>query len=133
MKFPESIEYHHTLLTLRKIAENYPCTTIFMEWRHFDADAQRAMGPGVGFGFADSVMYLAAATDVEKQMKGFWLHPDSLRFFMEYCLIFVRRPNCHNCGEVCMEHVRGKCLFVSTDYSDNYAPLLKAVDRAGQL
>lgn len=125
----ESIEYQHTLLTLRKIAENYPRTKILTEWRCLDADAQQAMGPGTGFEFADDVMYQSARVDVEKEAKGFWLHPDSLRFFREDSLIFVRRPNCHNCGGVYMEHVRGKCLFVSTNYSDHYAPLLKAVDR----
>ena len=126
----ESIEYQHTLLTVRKIAEGYPDTKIMTEWRCFDADAQRAMGPGTGFEFVDDIVYMNALVEVEKQMKGFWLHPDSLRFFRADSLIFVRRPNCHNCGEVYMEHVRGKCLFVSTNYSDNYALLLKAVDRA---
>lgn len=128
----ESVEYQHTLLTVRKIADGYPGTKVYSDWRCFDADAQRAMGAGTGFEFPDDEAYKAALLEVEKQAKGFWLHPDSLRFFREDSLIFVRRPNCYYCGEVYADHVgrMRKCLFSPTNYSDNHAHLLKAVDRA---
>lgn len=121
----ESIEYQHTLLTLRQIALGYPGTITHVDWRCFDDDDQRAMGPGTGFEFADDDAYRAAYAEIGKQAKAFWLHPDTLRFFREDSLIFVRRPNCHNCGGVYAEHVlcKGralKCLFESTDYCDSY-------------
>jgi hypothetical protein len=127
----ESVEYQHTLTTLRRIAKQYPNTSTIGDWRCFDADAQRAMGPGVGFELADDDKYKAMVARVEKVAKGAWLHPDSLRFFREDSLIFVRRPNCSNCGEVYHEHhgTDAKCLFSSTNYNDFYAPLLKAVSR----
>ena len=131
----ESIEYQHTLLTLRGIIKGYPGATVRDSFYSFDVETIRALGSGTSFVFESLDDFKAARLDVEKQAKGFWLHPDSLRFLEDVITIFVRRPNCHNCGEVYAEHASfkgqdGKCLFLSTNYSDNYAPLLKAVDRA---
>lgn len=130
----ESIEYQHTLRTLRKIAEGFPNTSVRNVFYSFDVETMRALGDGTSFVFDSLEDFGAARLEVEKQVKGFWLHPDSLRFLEDVVTIFVRRPNCYNCGAVFAEHVSckgqvGKCLFMSTAYSDNYAPLLKAVDR----